>query len=401
VNGSHLERGDSHNFGRRVSSRDGWIVKPRTVTWERLLLSRKSPLRRLLEQLAKRDGLGRDAFGFLPDLAFSRARTLLSGEVESLELAPLPSLSNDERRALARITARCIALSSFLGLADLHWENMVLGVARDGQVVFSPIDAEMILADLSLPTETKLLPDADPEVAAICRHAAGVRRLLPYLGKPVDVEDLCAMASVYRATLGFLDRHAPEIADVFARLPRMRETPIRVCLRGTDEYVRARSQPVWPPLLDAEAEQLARGDIPYFFRLYGRPGIHFYADRALEQIKTLPLRGDVPRLEPLLPIARGLRAPSRKTLRDEGVFALLGAFDHPSFAGRHGGDGLEVRFGQRALVVRTPLGEELSAKRNLSAFVGSVYLPCRCGEVRSVFVPPTTRCEGDRADEAW
>jgi hypothetical protein len=384
-----------------VSSRAGRILKPRTVAWERLLLSGKSPLRRLLDQLAKREGLGKDAFGFLPDLAFSRARNLLSGEVELLELAPLPSLSNDERRALARTTARCIALSSFLGLSDMHWENMVLGLARDGRVVFSPIDVEMMLGDLSLPTETKLLPDADPEVAAICRHAAGVRRVLPYLGKPIDVEDLCAMACVYRATLGFLARHAPKIADVFAQLPGLHETPIRVCLRGTDEYVRARSEPVWPPLLDAEAEQLARGDVPYFFRLYGRRGIHFYGDRALEQIKTIPLRGDVPQLEPLLPIARGLRASSRKTLRDEGVFALLGAFDHPSFVGWHEGDGLEVRFGRRALVVRTPLGEELSAKRNLSAFVGSVYLRCRCGEVRSVFVPPTTRCEGDRPLEAW
>ncbi len=29
----------------------------------------------------------------------------------------------------------------------------------------------------------------------------------------------------------------------------------------------------------------------------------------------------------------------------------------------------------------------------MSAFVGSVYLPCRCGEVRSVFVPAVTTCE--------
>src|SRR6185295_20229606 len=96
---------------------------------------------------------------------------------------------------------------SWLGVSDLHWENLVLGQGR-GRVVFAPLDVEMILADLSAPTQTKLLPDADPEYAAICRHASGVRRVLPYLGKPVAAGDLLAMAGAYRAMLVFLDRHA-------------------------------------------------------------------------------------------------------------------------------------------------------------------------------------------------
>jgi hypothetical protein len=150
---------------------------------------------------------------------------------------------------------------------------------------------------------------------------------------------------------------------------------------------------VWPPLLDAEAEQLARGDIPYFFRLYGRPGIHYFANRALTKLARIPLRGDVPRLDPILSLSRGLRSPSRKTLREEGLFALLGAFDHPALDGRHGSSELDVTFRARSLVVKLPSGEELASRRNLSAFVGSVYLPCRCGEVRSVFVPPVTVCE--------
>jgi hypothetical protein len=180
---------------------------------------------------------------------------------------------------------------------------------------------------------------------------------------------------------------------MLVRLPWLRETPIRVCLRGTDEYVRARSEPPWPPLLDAEAEQLARGDIPYFFRLYGQPGIHYYGDRSLRELKRIPLRGDVPQLEPLLRLSRGLRSPARTRLREEGMLVLLGAFDHPSFAGRHEADGIEVTFRARTLVVKLGADEELQSLRNLSAFVGSVYSPCRCGEVRSVFVPPVTVCE--------
>lgn len=388
---THL--GDSHNFGRRVELRAGRIVKPRTLLWERLLLAADSPLRKLLAEAALQDGLGADAFDFLLDLEFFPSRARYGGAVERASLTPLPAPSRARRRELARIVGRSLALWSWLGVADLHWENLVLGLDRRGRVVFAPLDIEMILADLSLPTETKLLPDADPEYAAICRHAAGVRRALPYLGKPVNPADLVAMASAYDRTLAFLDGHAREMASVFSSLPDLRETPIRVCLRGTGEYVRARSEPLWPPLLDAEAEQLARGDVPYFFRLYGRPGIHYFANRELTQIDTIPLTGDVPKLEPLLQIGRGLRSPSRTKLREDGLFTLLGAFDHASFSGKHASDDLEVTFRARTLVVKLPSGEELSSRRNLSAFVGSVYLPCRCGEVRSPFVPEITTCD--------
>ncbi len=390
---ARTQLGDSHNFGRRVSLRAGRVYKPRTLLWEWLMLSADSPLRRFLEETAERDGLGPEAFGFLPDLAFFRSEEGHGGEVERIELEPLPEPSVDGRRALARIVGRSIALWSWLGVSDLHWENLVLGVDRRGRVVFGPLDIEMILADLSLPTETKLLPDADPEYAAICRHACGVRRVLPYLGKPALASDVLAMAAAYLGTLAFLDRHARKIADVFAGLPGLRETPIRVCLRGTDEYVHARSKALWPPLLEAEKEQMARGDIPYFFRLYGLPGIHYYGDEELLQRKRLPLEGDVPQLDPVLEVSRGFRSPTREKLREEGLFTLLGAFDHKSLAGKHEMDGLEVTFSARTLIVTLPKGEEMHSRRNLSAFVSRVYLPCRCGEVRSVFVPPVTVCE--------
>jgi hypothetical protein len=390
---SRMQLGDSHNFGRRVSLRDGRIHKPRALLWEWLLLGVGSPLRQLLDEQAARDELGRDAFGFLPTLDFFRSKTDVGGEVEEVRLSPLPSLSKDDKRALAVIVGRALALWSWLGVADLHWENLVLGVDDRGRMVFGPLDVEMILADLSLPTHTKLLPDADPEYASMCRHACGVRRVLPYLGKPVDADVLLAMAGAYRATLAFLDRHSSAIADVFSCIPELRETPIRVCLRGTDEYVDASSQPPWPPLLEEEEEQMARGDIPYFFRLYGRRGIHYYADPKLSVLKHLPLRGDVPQLDPMLSLSRSLHAPSRTTLREEGLFTLLAAFDHPSLTGQHKSDELEVSLCARSIVVKLPDGDELRSPRDLGDYVSSVYLPCGCGEVQSVFVPRVTVCQ--------
>ena len=389
---AHL--GDSHNFGRRVTRHEGRVLKPRTIFWERLVLSAQSPLRRALDEAAEQDGLGREAFAFLPDLAFEpRDPIRRGGEVQALLLEPLAELSHDARRGLARIAGRALALFGWLGVADLHWENLALGADDRGRTVFAPLDVEMILADLSLPTETKLLPDADPEYAALSRHACGARRLLPWLGKPIAPGDLVLMAAAYHRTLASLDRHAPALAKALAGEPELREAPIRVCLRATAEYVSERPQDLWPPLLDEEKEQLARGDVPYFFRLYGRPGSHYDADESLARIATLPLEGDVPQLDPLLSLSRDLRSPSRATLREQGLFAVLGAFDHASFRGKHKEDGVEVAFGKRNLVVQLPNGDELEARRDLRVFVGSVYLPCGCGEVRSVFVPPVTRCE--------
>jgi hypothetical protein len=368
------------------------VLKPRALLWEWLLLAAESPLRRLLRRAAEREGLGPHAFEFLPTLRFTRQRTLDRGEVERISLLPLRALSKAQKRELAAIVGRSVALFAFLGVTDLHWENLVLGADASGRIVFGPLDIEMILGDFSLPTETKLLPDADPEYAAICQHACGVRRVLPYLGKPIGAEHLISMAGAYRGTLALLERHAPSIAEVFEKLEGLRETPIRVCLRGTAAYVHEHDE-LWPPLLEAELTQLARGDIPYFFRMYGSAGIHFFTNRALTQRKRLPLKGDVPKLDPVLSLAKGLRSPSRKKLREDGLFALLGAFDHPSLSGRYASHELEVELGKKSMIVKLSSGDELESRRDLRAFVSSVYLPCTCGEVRSVLVPAVTKCK--------
>lgn len=384
--------GDSHNFGRRVSATATHVHKPRSLAWERSLLSSRSPLRRVLAHAAHEEGLGRHAFSFLPDLAFSLSRSSLGGMVERLTLTPLGRLDSRGRHEFSVIVGRSLALWSWLGVSDLHWENLVLGRDANEAIVFGPVDIEMILDDLELPTQTKLLPSADPDIAEVCRHAAGIRRALPFLGKPVGAPHVVSILSAYRRTLALLDRHSRSIAAVIGAIPNLRATPIRVCLRGTDDYVRARTEPVWPPLLDAESEQLMRGDIPYFFRLVGRRGIHFYGDASLRSIRTLPMRGDVPTLEPLLPLARGLRSPRRRTLQETGLFAIVGALDHIGMDGDHEGDGLALSIRARRIRIRLDDGTQLESPRNLRALVESAYLPCACGEVRTPFVPTVTRC---------
>src|SRR4051794_34600183 len=108
--------GDAHNFGRRVSQHGARIRKPRALLWEWLLLDGNSPLRRLLDEAAP------GTFSFLPDLSF--AFEGLGGEVERLSLRPLPAPSGTLRRTLAVVVGRSLALWSWLGVADLHWENL-------------------------------------------------------------------------------------------------------------------------------------------------------------------------------------------------------------------------------------------------------------------------------------
>lgn len=370
--------------------RDRHIDKPRSIFWEWLILGKGSPLRALLGREATHDPIGANAFSFLPSLRFVRPEAREGGRVERIELAAVGRMGKGESTELAQIVGRAVALFAWLGISDLHWENIVLGRGKRGELIFSPIDIEMILSDLPLPTDTKMIPDADPEYAALSRHAAGVRRALPFLGKPIDPTDLVAMASAYDGTLSFLERHSKSIAKVLIDLP-IAEMPIRVCLRSTEEYVRPPKN-IWPPFLEGETAQMRRGDVPYFFRLYGEKGIRYFGDSSLHTTKRLPLTGDTPQLDPLLSLARGLKSPSRAVLRNQGLLTLLGAFDHSSFHGRHVSNGMEITFSRRSFSVTRENAEAIEAPRNLSAIVGSVYLPCSCGEVRTVFVPPVTRC---------
>ena len=76
------------------------VVKPRTLLWEQLLLSSKSPLRRTLRELAASSHSGAEAFEFLPTLGFKRASARAGGEVERVQLAPLRVRSAEQLERL-------------------------------------------------------------------------------------------------------------------------------------------------------------------------------------------------------------------------------------------------------------------------------------------------------------
>lgn len=382
--------GDSHNFGRRVEVRGGRIWKPRALFWEWLFLSARSPLRRILQRE------GRGAFDFLPDLKFFSPRTLeREGEVELLSLAPLGALSPGDRLKLAKIVGRSLALWSFFGTSDLHWENLALGRDREGRIIFSPVDVELVLSDLTQPSETKLLPAGESFYREASRHAAGVRRALGHLGKPVAARDVLAIANDYRATLSFLQSRGRKIAALLKSLPTLRRAPIRICLRATEEYARALRDPrfsIWPPLLPEESAQLLRGDVPYFFHRYGRPGVHYFTNAARTRSAKVAAPRGMTKSDPVLELSRALNSPSRRALFEQGLFTILAAFDSALLDGRHAHGDLEANFGARFVTLTFSSGGSLRAKRDLRKFVSSVYLSCACGENRAVFARADRRC---------
>ena len=243
---------------------------------------------------AERDGLGRDAFGFLPELSSLRSRRARRrrGRARRARAAPGAARATS-RRALARIVGRSLALLSWLGVSDLHWENLVLGVGDRGRVVFAPLDVEMILADLSLPTETKLLPDADPEYAEICRHACGrsaraavSRQARRRRGSARDGRRVSRHARVSRPSC------ARDRRRVRAPAGPPRDAHSRVPARDRRVRARALGAAVAAAARRGGGAARARRHPRTSSGLYGRPGIHYYGDRSAHaELEADPARG--------------------------------------------------------------------------------------------------------------
>jgi len=136
------------------------------------------------------------------------------------------------------------------------------------------------------------------------------------------------------------------------------------------------------------------GHIPLLWQRGHLRELLYWADESLTKMAALPKKGDVPQPDPMLAVSRNLTGPSRARLRDEGTFMLVAAFDHPRVRGTVREDGFAITFSTRKLTIDDG-GDAMTAPRDWSAFVSSVYSRCECGEARSVFVPRVTKCSVD------
>lgn len=256
------EQGDLHNFGQRVQRSFGasgaWYRKPRPVYWEWLFFGRSSPLRPYLS--------ARGLSGFCP------AEYLFNLEVDigadysgtSCEISREAEVVPGPHHAygFGVLLAYCYTF----GIRDLHRDNVCL-TGRCLQV----IDTEAVLVDLLLPNETLLIPFKATrwDMAAISHLASTGSDLAP--------EVLRMILTGYCEAFSMLIENAEALKTLVHELKATIErVPVRHIMRDTVIYRDWGKQVPAIPFCEAELEQLARGDVPYFFKFVGDRGLYHY-----------------------------------------------------------------------------------------------------------------------------
>lgn len=259
--------GDSHNFGRRVSiGDDGRVEKPRCIEWERIFLG-DSPFRRELASVFRSAGVP-DPLRLFPTLSFHPSDDGdFSGRVGFLQWSrESPPLDDD----LCAHIGAVVGLASWFGMGDLHRQNVAFGTLPDGRPVCSPLDIECLLSDHELPSQSRLIGyhDASGKGCGL----VGFQKAFEDSGRSPSA--VAAVLHGYAATLSTLTAKEWVIAAALGAERDVLRWPIRVILRDTSRYQSilagaSASDALKPPLMASESAQLARKDIPYYYREAG------------------------------------------------------------------------------------------------------------------------------------
>lgn len=245
---------DRHNFGQHVKPMERasslYFQKPRTVFWEWLFFGVDSPLARYFSSVGENSGfsLAPAIFGLEVDRESEWAGTAKAVLASDAPVTPAHFASFGTLLAYAYI----------FGIRDLHSGNLIRCVDR-----LQVIDAEVVLARLVLPHETLLLPFKDTpwSQCGLSLLAANPAELSAESKRLIIAGFIDALAVFHRA--GTTISRVLRAGDLSA--------PVRLVLRNTREYAGILAGRIESGLLEEERAQLARGDIPYFFKRVGGP----------------------------------------------------------------------------------------------------------------------------------
>lgn len=346
--------GDPHNFGRRVTkTADGWFYKPRTVFWERLVLEATSPLRQAVDHLfASKSRVS--PFASVPTLRFLDCSDEGpgAGRVEGLFVDPLST--NPAPGELEQAGA----LTGFLtwaGATDLHAQNMATG-RWGGRFVFAPLDVEGLFHDHQLVSQTTLLPSqtTPPEDCGLAALLASEK----------SGDGSVALLSGYLSAFSLLSAAERDLgAQVIGHLPA--EVPCRLLVRATAAYAEALRSGVPSDYAASEKEQLARGDVPYFFRRHHSEVPLYWKSQWETAPAVIPAIGPADRFELRRVVPGQGLAPSPARFGDTalkaGSLQLARAFD-PGESGQWSSGGCTLRADKQTLTIEWR-GESWQAKR--------------------------------------
>jgi hypothetical protein len=214
-------------------------------------------------------------FLLVPLLAFEfdGTGTRCAGRVQILRTSPMNSQHITDNYFAS--VGGLIALCTWFGLGDLHWENIFSGETAEGQTLLSPVDIECIFDHVTLPSQTSLLP-SNSVGSPIC----GLSVLANFLTDKGIRPNAAAICEGYLAAISLLSASEDHIIEILHSLSAIYETPIRSVLRPTREYRDWQAHKMDESVFcEDELRQLRRGDIPYFFRYLAKPKLFFYGDQ--------------------------------------------------------------------------------------------------------------------------
>jgi hypothetical protein len=257
--------GDPHNFGKIVKVQGNSVIKPRQIFLETMLLS-QNRFRTYLDELFLKIGEF-SPLALLPKVAAIGDNS--SGSIDYIALN-LPSRKVPEPENFFGL-GNLIYTLSWLGVTDLHVENIAIGWDSSGEFRMAPLDVEEVLADLQSPMDTILIPSA-----YIPAKTCGIGNLLSHLYENRDrIHSTCLAAFcdgyLNAATVLNSNRTTIESEIVSIIMECSFRVMIRTFFRKTQSYKNflngnAKKREFEIPALPSELEQLGRGDIPYYFR---------------------------------------------------------------------------------------------------------------------------------------
>ena len=256
---------DKHNFGRAVSDTGfGFIEKPRPVYWEWLFLSSESHLRKYFAQKAN------NPFTGFPDLKFTFASSDYSAhKVEKLDLESVSSKDFDKASS---IIGKGLAVCKFFGLTDLHKENVFFGTDQNGNIIFCPVDIECVFEKSDCLSQNQLVRST--------HELNSHQGLKVFEGVEINV---AILLETYLTTLQALSRDKNEISKILFQDKKLKTVPIRLVLDSTSKYVSALAANHFEQFTVEEEEQLARGDVPYFYTYLGDENVYFLGPNQKEK----------------------------------------------------------------------------------------------------------------------
>lgn len=254
--------GDYHNCGKRVHYLgDGRITKPRTVFWEWLLLSSESPLQEL------------PVIGGVPNFFKSQIQINWQSRWLDGEVIEFPQINiGDNQQIDFESIGQTLAVVSFFGIGDLHWQN-VFPVVENDMLSIVPIDIECIFHRLQVLSQTKIISDK--------RNSNSTSGLNTVVRRKIDIDELGMLSNAFCKTITGLDKHKLRITKVIESIIPTNQIPIRVITRPTTYYYDVLNSIQTGQSLNTiglkrcEKLQLDRGDIPYFFHFPNDKRIYF------------------------------------------------------------------------------------------------------------------------------